>query len=109
MATPPTVPAGWYTDPAARHERRYWDGMDWTAPVSDGGVTATDQPGFRPPPVAQPPAEPPPPAARRLGHSRRFGRSRRGAARAAAMGRSGGRDRGRRGAGPDRRPGDLGP
>jgi Protein of unknown function (DUF2510)/Fibronectin type III domain len=62
MATPPTVPAGWYTDPAARHERRYWDGTDWTSQVSDGGVTGTDQPGFRPPPVPQAPAEPPPAA-----------------------------------------------
>ncbi len=63
MTTPPPVPAGWYTDPAARHERRYWDGTDWTAQVSDGGVTATDQPGFAPPPVPQHSAEPPPSAA----------------------------------------------
>jgi Protein of unknown function (DUF2510) len=58
MATPPMVPPGWYTDPAARHEQRYWDGTGWTAQVSDGGVTGTDQPGFRPPPVSEPPAEP---------------------------------------------------
>ncbi|HYB88891.1 MAG TPA: DUF2510 domain-containing protein [Streptosporangiaceae bacterium] len=59
MSTPPTVPAGWYTDPAARHEQRYWDGTEWTAQVSDGGVTGTDQPGFRPPPGPDHPAEPP--------------------------------------------------
>jgi len=57
MATPPMVPAGWYADPAARHEQRYWDGTEWTAQVSDGGVTGTDQPGFQPP-VPPHPAEP---------------------------------------------------
>lgn len=62
MTTPPTVPAGWYTDPAARHERRYWDGTGWTAQVSDGGVTATDRAGFAPS-APQHPAEPSPPAA----------------------------------------------
>ena len=69
MAIPPKVPAGWYTDPSARHERRYWDGTDWTAHVSDGGVTATDQPGAQPAagpehPAAGPehPAEAPPAA-----------------------------------------------
>jgi len=59
MTTPPRVPAGWYADPSARHERRYWDGTDWTAHVADGGVTATDQPGGRPAPAAEHPAEPP--------------------------------------------------
>jgi len=42
MATPPMVPAGWYADPAGRHEYRYWDGTYWTAGVADGGITATD-------------------------------------------------------------------
>jgi len=59
MTTPPRVPAGWYADPSAQHERRYWDGTDWTAHVADGGVTATDQPGGRPAPAAEHPAEPP--------------------------------------------------
>jgi len=36
------VPAGWYADPAGRHEYRYWDGTYWTAGVADGGITATD-------------------------------------------------------------------
>src|SRR5215470_18693073 len=42
MATPPMVPAGWYADPAGRHEYRYWDGTYWTAGVADGGIPATD-------------------------------------------------------------------
>ena len=42
MATPQMVPAGWYADPASRHENRYWDGTGWTAAVADRGVTATD-------------------------------------------------------------------
>src|SRR5215510_7891631 len=62
MATPPRVPAGWYPDPSARHERRYWDGTDWTAQVSDGGVAATDLPSARPSPASEHPAEPPPAA-----------------------------------------------
>src|SRR5438552_64786 len=59
MAIPPKVPAGWYDDPSARHERRYWDGTDWTAHVSDGGIAATDQPGARPPLTPEHPAEAP--------------------------------------------------
>ncbi len=62
MATPPKVPAGWYDDPSALHERRYWDGTDWTAHVSDGGIAAIDQPGARPPPTSEDPAGPPPAA-----------------------------------------------
>ncbi len=34
--------AGWYPDPHARHELRYWDGTTWTEHVSDEGVTSTD-------------------------------------------------------------------
>src|SRR5205823_3703567 len=41
MTTPPMVPAGWYADPAGRHEYRFWDGMNWTVHVSDGGIMAT--------------------------------------------------------------------
>src|SRR5215813_11733418 len=58
MATPPIVPAGWYTDPAGRHEYRYWDGTDWKPEVSDGGVTTVDPLG--PPPSAQRTLEPAP-------------------------------------------------
>src|SRR5262245_56809977 len=32
--TTPTVPAGWYSDPAGRFELRYWDGTAWTEHVS---------------------------------------------------------------------------
>jgi hypothetical protein len=44
--TPPTpsVPAGWYADPAGRFELRYWDGNAWTEHVSRGGQQYTDPP-----------------------------------------------------------------
>ena len=54
MATPPIVPAVWYTDPVGRHEYRYWDGTDWKPEVSDGGVTAVDPLGPPPPPLLRP-------------------------------------------------------
>lgn len=38
------VPAGWYPDPAGRHELRYWDGSAWTPSVSDGGAVSADPP-----------------------------------------------------------------
>ncbi|MGV8083612.1 MAG: DUF2510 domain-containing protein [Coriobacteriia bacterium] len=34
--------AGWYPDPADRHEIRYWDGMTWTEHVSDQGDVGVD-------------------------------------------------------------------
>jgi len=43
-----TVPAGWYSDPAQRHQFRYWDGSQWTAHVSTGGVTSVDPAGAGP-------------------------------------------------------------
>lgn len=45
----PPVVAGWYDDPSARHEQRYWDGREWTAIVSDGSVRSQDplEPGAR--------------------------------------------------------------
>ncbi len=33
---------GWYPDVTGRHERRYYDGRDWTAFVHDGEVSSTD-------------------------------------------------------------------
>ena len=36
---------GWYSDPTARHELRYWNGTAWTEHVSDAGVAAVDPPG----------------------------------------------------------------
>jgi hypothetical protein len=38
---PPTRPA-WYPDPSGRHERRYWDGAQWTENVLDGRVQSVD-------------------------------------------------------------------
>jgi uncharacterized protein YxjI len=40
--TTPTVPPGWYPDPAGRHEYRYWDGVIWTDHVSSHGRQSTD-------------------------------------------------------------------
>jgi Protein of unknown function (DUF2510) len=38
-ANQPQIPhSGWYPDPAAEHELRYWDGSQWTSRVEDGGV-----------------------------------------------------------------------
>jgi uncharacterized protein YxjI len=37
-----TTPANWYPDPTQRHQMRYWDGANWTAHVSDNGVTGND-------------------------------------------------------------------
>ncbi len=40
VATAP--PAGWYPDPAQRHEYRYWDGAAWTPQVADRGQASVD-------------------------------------------------------------------
>ena len=53
--------AGWQPDPFGRHELRYFDGTDWTAHVSDAGVTGSDEPV--PSAEGAPPPPPPPPAA----------------------------------------------
>jgi hypothetical protein len=34
--------AGWYRDPAGTHRYRYWDGVQWTSQVNDGGANGTD-------------------------------------------------------------------
>ena len=34
---------GWYPDPHARHELRWFDGLRWTEHISNGGVTATER------------------------------------------------------------------
>jgi hypothetical protein len=34
--------AGWFPDPGAAHELRYWDGARWTEHVSDSGTQAVD-------------------------------------------------------------------
>jgi hypothetical protein len=43
-AATPSVPAGWYADPAGRFELRYWDGGTWTEHVSRAGQQYTDPP-----------------------------------------------------------------
>jgi len=43
-APAPSVPAGWYADPAGRFELRYWDGSTWTEHVSRAGQQFTDPP-----------------------------------------------------------------
>ncbi len=40
----PSVPSGWYADPAGRFELRYWDGNAWTEHVSRAGQQFTDPP-----------------------------------------------------------------
>jgi hypothetical protein len=43
--TPPPPglpPAGWHPDPAGRHWWRWWDGVDWTEHVADGGSPFVD-------------------------------------------------------------------
>ena len=40
----PSVPPGWYHDPAGRYELRYWDGSAWTEHVSRSGQQYTDPP-----------------------------------------------------------------
>jgi hypothetical protein len=39
---PASPRAGWYKDPLARHETRYWDGRAWTEQVLDSGKRSTD-------------------------------------------------------------------
>lgn len=39
---PPSAPPAWASDPAGRHEHRWWDGSRWTDQVSDGGVQSVD-------------------------------------------------------------------
>lgn len=46
---PPGTPAGWYDDPARRHEVRYWDGQAWTHSVGTEGVQGRDAPTYRQP------------------------------------------------------------
>jgi putative membrane protein len=39
---PPAV-AGWFADPAGRHQARYWDGRSWTDHVADDGAVTGDR------------------------------------------------------------------
>lgn len=71
-----TPPAGWYPDPTARHQNRWFDGSDWTDQVADGQAVASDPvQGAAPaaataaeaPAVVAPGAGTPPPGAAPLG------------------------------------------
>ena len=35
-------PAAWMNDPTRRHQLRYWDGIQWTAHISNNGVPGSD-------------------------------------------------------------------
>lgn len=39
---PGLPPAGWHPDPSRRHWWRWWDGLDWTDHVADGGAPSID-------------------------------------------------------------------
>ncbi len=41
-AVPAVAPPGWYPDPAARHQLRYFDQGQWTAHVADDGASGVD-------------------------------------------------------------------
>jgi hypothetical protein len=43
------IAPGWHPDPAGLHWWRWWDGIDWTAHVSDGGPPFIDALPPRPP------------------------------------------------------------
>jgi hypothetical protein len=42
MAEQATVAGGWFPDPTARHEQRYWDGTRWCEHVADAGRVSSD-------------------------------------------------------------------
>jgi len=51
VASDPLRPQ-WAADPSARHEWRYWDGLQWTHYVADRGVQSIDPLGATPPTAA---------------------------------------------------------
>ena len=48
MSEPPALPSGWFPDPHARHEYRYFNGHSWTADVADEGRRMVDPYGAAP-------------------------------------------------------------
>jgi hypothetical protein len=55
-----TFPPAWYPDPTGTHDHRWWDGIEWTAHVADGGVASLDEvaDALARPPAALPAADP---------------------------------------------------
>lgn len=47
---PASEPAGWFADPAGRHQYRYWNGKGWTDDVADAGQSGRDPFGDPTPP-----------------------------------------------------------
>jgi uncharacterized protein YxjI len=43
--TQSTTPAGWYADPSGRHEKRFFDGQQWTEHIASHGRQGIDPPG----------------------------------------------------------------
>ncbi|MBK8075000.1 MAG: DUF2510 domain-containing protein [Kineosporiaceae bacterium] len=54
MTVPQAPPPGWYRDPSGAHRFRYWDGLAWTAGVSDQELSQQAMP----PGPAVPPGPP---------------------------------------------------
>lgn len=50
MSESKNPPAGWFPDPAGRHERRYWNGFVWTEHVFTSGTQGVDPLAPVPPP-----------------------------------------------------------
>jgi uncharacterized protein YfcZ (UPF0381/DUF406 family) len=42
MSNTTEIAADWFPDPTGRHERRYWNGTEWTAHVFSAGSQSTD-------------------------------------------------------------------
>ena len=61
--------AGWYPDPLARHEHRYWDGREWTHHVGSAGQQSIDPVYAAPPSTSNAhPDQPSAPAGTHDGH-----------------------------------------
>jgi Protein of unknown function (DUF2510) len=45
------IAPGWHPDPSGRHWWRWWDGVDWTSHVADGGPPSIDPLPPKPPPA----------------------------------------------------------
>ena len=52
------TPSGWFADPAGRYLYRYWDGIQWTNQVTNGGAASGFDPNPLPDGVATTPPAP---------------------------------------------------